>query len=109
MNKDYILQLIDASQVTLKQELLVQHPESKYQLLMLHRSFQILRHYIEMGTQNEQQQLQILQDYFQFPIHDVAQSTAQLCVEMQKRSDLQALQVLTQLNQLDLNISQAGS
>jgi len=59
MNQSQILQLIDASQATLKHELQVKHPESKYHLLMLQRSFQLLKNYIEVAAQNEQQRLEI--------------------------------------------------
>ena len=109
MNQAQILQLIDASQTTLKHELQVKHPESKYHLLMLHRSFQILKNYIEVVAQNEQQQLDIYQNYFHFPVNDLEQSTEQLCSDMRKKFDIQALEALEQLNQLDLNITKAGS
>lgn len=108
MNQTQILQLIEASQATLKNELVSKHPESKYHILMLQRSFQLVKNYIESAAQNEQQQLKILQDYFQFPVQDLEQSTEQLCAEMAKQSDLQALQLLQQLNQLDLNMTKAG-
>ena len=36
------------------------------------------------------------------------QGTEQLCAEMAKQSDLQALELLQQLNQLDLNMIKAG-
>ncbi len=109
MNQAQILQLIDASQTTLKHELQVKHPESKYHLLMLHRSLQILKNYIEVVAQNEQQQLDILQNYFHFSVNDLEQSTEQLCSEMRKQLDIQALEALEQLNQLDLNFTKAGS
>lgn len=108
MNQAQILQLIDASQATLKHELQVKHPESKYHLLMLQRSFQLLKNYIEVAVQNEQQRLEIFQNYFHFPVHDPEQGTEQLCAEMAKQSDLQALELLQQLNQLDLNMIKAG-
>jgi len=41
-------------------------------------------------------------------VHDPEQGTEQLCVEMAKQSDLQALELLQQLNQLDLNMIKAG-
>lgn len=108
MNQTQILQLIEASQATLKHELQAKHPESKYHLLMLQRSFQILKNYIEVAAQHEQQQLDIYQDYFQFPVSDAEQSNEQLCLSMQKQFDAKAFAVLQQLNQLELNMIKAG-
>lgn len=108
MNQEQILQLIEASQATLKYELQAKYPESKYHFLMLQRSLQILKNYIECSAQQEQQQLEIYQNYFNFPVDDIEQSTEQLCREMRSQFDLQALTILKQLNQLDLNITQAG-
>ena len=108
MNQSQILQLLDAGQATIQQELLSKHPESKYSLLMLQRSLQIVKNYLEVVAQNERRQLDILENYFQFPIDDVEQSQQQLCADMHKQFDRQALQVLHQLNQLELNIIKAG-
>ena len=43
MNQQKILELIQASQATLKHELMPKHPESRYNLLMLQRSFEIVK------------------------------------------------------------------
>lgn len=108
MNQEKILQLIEASQATLKHELQLKHPESKYNILMLQRSFQIVKNYIENLAEKQQRQLDLYQDYFQFPVSDLEQSTEQLCTEMRKQFDRQALEMLEQLNQLDLAITRAG-
>ena len=107
MNQSQILQLIAASQEMLRHELQSKHPESKYQLLMLQRSFQILKNYIENARVNEKQQQDIFEQYFHFPVYDIEQSSEQLCAEMRKAYDSQALDILKQLNQLDLNVSKA--
>ncbi|WP_104503872.1 MULTISPECIES: hypothetical protein [Acinetobacter] len=108
MNQERIIQLIEAGQSLLKHELQLKHPESKYSLLMLQRSFQILKNYIESQSEQEQKQLDIYQNYFHFPITNAVQSADQLCVEMRENFDMQALAVLEQLNQLELEIIKAG-
>lgn len=107
MNQAQILQLIEASQAMLRHELQTKHPESKYQLLMLQRSFQILKNHIENARSNEIMKQEVYEDYFKFPVSNIQQSDELLCAEMRKNYDSQALGILKKLNQLDLNVSKA--
>ena len=108
MDQQKILELIQASQTTLKQELLPKHTESRYNLLMLQRSFEILKHYVEVQEHIQSKQLEIFQQHFKFPVNDTVQGMEQLCHELRAEFDADTLNVLQQLNQLELDIVAVG-
>lgn len=105
MKQQDFLDLILASQTTLKQELLPKHPESKYQLLMLQRSFDLLAHYIVQAEAYHNENLNALQQYFQMPIEDVQEGIQQLAEELRLQVKSETLNTLRRLNQADLSIS----
>lgn len=105
MKQQDFLDLILASQNTIKQELIHKHPESKYQLLMLQRSFDLLRHYIVQADDYEAKNLAALQQYFQMPVNNVQEGIKQLSEDLRTEHNPQVLATLRQLNQADLNIS----
>lgn len=108
MNQHKILELIQASQATLKHELMPKHPESRYDILMLQRSFEILKNYIAVQEELKAKQLEIFQSHFKFPVDDTAQSVEQLCRELRQKCDMESLVVLNQLNQLELDVVAPG-
>ena len=105
MNQQKIMELIHASQTTIKVELMQKHPESKYNLLMLLRSLSIIEKHVRLSAEQQQQQLTILADYFKFPVSDAQQGLEQLSKEMRHQQQMPLPEVLKQLNQLDLNLT----
>lgn len=108
MNQQKILELIHASQSTLKHELLVKYPEAKYDVLMLLKSMSIIEKYMIQAQSQEQEKLELLKNYFKFPVENLDHSMQQLCAEIRTDFDFNTLEVLKQLNQLDLKITQTG-
>ena len=105
MKQQQFLDLIEASQTTIKQELLDKHPESKYQLLMLSRSFDLLKHYITEQYQSEQQSKIALADYFHMPITNLDDGIEHLCEHLRHHIEPHHLELLQQLNRADLKIT----
>ena len=108
MKQQDFLDLIKASQTTIKQDLLPHYPESKYALLMLIRSFDLLREHIVQQESYQHKYQQALTDFFRMPILNIDEGIQTLCKEIREDQDLpveQVLQTLRHLNQADLSIS----
>ena len=105
MKQHQFLDLIAASQTTIKQELLDKHPESKYQLLMLSRSFDLLKHYINQQQQTEKDRKLALEEYFHLPIQHHDAGIEHLCEQLRHHTEPQQLALLNRLNQADLSIT----
>ena len=108
MNQQKILELIQASQATLKHELMPKHSESRYNLLMLQRSFEIVKNYIESSEYAQTKQLDLFQQHFQFPVQDVEQSMEQLSQDMRTAFQPDAFAILQQLNELEMSLIKTG-
>ena len=108
MNQQKILELIQASQTTLQHELMPKHPESRYNLLMLQRSFEIFKNYIELSGHAQAKQLDLFQQHFQFPIQDAEQSMEQLSQDMRTAFQPDAFAILQQLNELEMSLIKTG-
>ena len=104
MNQQDFIALIQASQSTIKEELLLKHPESKYDLLMLVRSFDLLKNYIQQANQHQA----IYQDTLKNALGDdqeIDQSLEQLCAKLRQDICENDLEILRKLNNVDLSIS----
>lgn len=104
MNQHDFIALIEASQTTLKQELLNKHPESKYQLLMLTRSFDLLKQYIS-HAQNYDETYQTALDDYLGSSQAIATGLDEMCSKLRTEIDENALKTLRTLNQADLKIT----
>lgn len=105
MKQQDFLDLILSSQTTIKQDLLPKHAESKYQLLMLQRSFELLRHYLTQQHSYQQERQHALTTYFQMPVEDIEEGIKQLAQELRHEANPKVLKTLRQLNCADLAIS----
>lgn len=105
MNQQQFLDLIQASQTTLKHELMTKHPESKYQLLMLSRSFELVKQYLIQQNQHQKLTADALQNYFQLPISSLEEGLTHLCEDLRQQHQTHALETLQRLNQADLRIT----
>ena len=105
MNQQQFLDLIHASQTTIKEDLLAKHPESKYQLLMLSRSFELVKLYLSQQSQYQQDTSKALEAYFQLPILDIEEGIQHLCQDLRHQPQAHTLETLQRLNQADLMIS----
>ncbi len=107
MKAQKIIDVINASQAVIKSELLVNTTTHRYELLMLNKSFEILRSYIEQGEGLVAREKGILQDYFQFPIYNFEDALAQLCTDIRDGVHIDNLQQLLQdLNKEELKITE---
>ncbi|RSO58810.1 hypothetical protein EA756_06385 [Acinetobacter lactucae] len=107
MKQQKILDLINASQALIKSDLLPNSATHKYQLLMLIKTFEILRAYIEQGESLVARENGILQDYFHFPIQNFEDAFAQLCSDLREDVHIENVQQLLQdLNREDLKITE---
>ncbi|MEG0652503.1 MAG: hypothetical protein RR479_09800 [Acinetobacter sp.] len=107
MKPQKIIDVINASQAIIKSELLANTTTQKYELLMLNKSFEILRAYIEQGEGLLAREKGILQDYFQFPIHNFEDALAQLCSDIRDDAHIENVQQLLQdLNKEELKITE---
>lgn len=104
MNQQDFIALIQASQTTLKEELLVKHPELKYDLLMLVRSFDLLKNYISKSD-DYYKTYQSALNSASAKDEDIEQSIAQLCSKLRDEISEEDLSLLRQLNQADLSIT----
>ena len=105
MKQQQILDLIQASQTTIKQDLLQAHPDSKYQLLMLSRSFDLIKHYISEQQQAQQLSRHSLEQYFSLPILDLEEGIRHLAQDLRHQLPSDALTTLQKLNEADLMIT----
>ncbi|MFW6699103.1 hypothetical protein ACODTP_16495 [Acinetobacter pittii] len=107
MSEQKIIDLIKASQASIKNELLPQSGNQKYNLLMLMRSLEILQAYILQKDISTLHRSGIVQDYFSFPIKDVDEAIQLFISDIRegKQSD-QAFEILKALNSEDLKITE---
>ena len=105
MKEQKIIDLIRASQAIIKSELLPQMSQNKYELLMLLKSFEILRAYILQQEAFSQHSTGILQDYFHFPIKDAQEAMVQLCSDLREGVQIgNVLELLEALNAEELKV-----
>lgn len=105
MKEQKIIDLINASQAVIKSELLPQMNQNKYDLLMLLKSFEVLRAYILQKDGFAQRSTGILQDYFHFPIKDDQEAMAQLCSDIREGIHIEhVLELLEELNEEELKL-----
>lgn len=105
MKEQKIIDLINASRAIIKSELLPQMNQNKYDLLMLLKSFEILRAYILKKEGFAQRSTGILQDYFHFPITDAQDAMAHLCSDLREGVQIDnVLELLEALNTEELNV-----
>ena len=108
MKKQKILDVINASQTLIKSDLLPNSATHKYELLMLIKSFEILRAYIEQGEGLVAREKGILQDYFHFPIQNFEDAFAQFCTDLREDVYIENVQqLLHDLNREELKITES--
>ena len=105
MKEQKIIDLINASQAVIKSELLPQINQNKYELLMLLKSFEILRAYILNKEGFSQHSTGILQDYFHFPIKDAQEALVQLCSDLRENVQIDnVLELLEAMNTEEMKL-----
>ncbi|MFC3901351.1 hypothetical protein SAMN05421749_1013 [Acinetobacter marinus] len=108
MHAEKIIELINASQASIKSELLPNTSTHQYQLQMLIKSFEILKQYITHGSTLAMSEKKALERYFQFPIDNIDDARAQLCMDIREGSPIENIHVLLKsLNENELNITES--
>ena len=105
MKQDDFLALIAASQTTIKQDLLNKHPESKYQLLMLSRSFDLIKQYLLQQDDYDAQNQMILSAYLNEIIANIEEGKVALSQSLRHQYQPESIEALKQLNKADLKIT----
>ena len=104
MKQQDFIALIEASQTTLKQDLLIKHPESKYQLLMLLRSYELLKQYILQAKQYDHEYTTTLNQCLNSE-QSITSNLENLVDSLRDNIDPNMLLLLRTLNNADLKIT----
>lgn len=102
MKKDKYIELINASQATIRDELL-STSNKKYELLMILRTFELLKGYILEKEAYKLKVNKLLQDFFQLPISDNEEALELLCLNIREGGGYSDMfSILELLNNEDL-------
>lgn len=105
MNQEKLLMLIQASQDCLKHELIPKHSESKYELLMLLRSFDLLKQYITHAAQQDQSIQATLHEIYGVPITNIEEGLQHLSQDLRQDYQIDWYNYLVKLNRAELAIT----
>ncbi len=105
MNKEKLLMLIQASQDCLKHELIPKHGDSKYELLMLLRSFNLLQHYLMQSEQQDQSIKDTLHEVYGVPISNIEEGLQHLAQDLRREYQADWYGHLVKLNRAELAIT----
>lgn len=102
MKQDRYIDLINASQATIRNELL-STSDKKYELLMILKSFELLKGYILEKGAYKFKVNRLLQDLFELPISDNQEALELLCLNIREGKNYSDISsILELLNNEDL-------
>lgn len=107
MKQQKLIDLINASQATIKTQLLPEATKHKYELLMLIRSFELLKSYILQKDAYLSESRDVLQDQLQMPVADLDEALQALSSDIRLgKVDNNIMPVLQALNQAEFSLTE---
>lgn len=106
MKPQKIVDLINASQGIIKNQLLANSMNNKYDLLMIIRSFDLLKSYIQQIAHHDHSINELLENALGLPIPDTNQGLKELCQNIRNNQPPEnVMALLHSINQQELKIT----
>lgn len=105
MNTEKLLLLIHASQDCIKRQLMPEHSQSKYEYLMLLRSFELLAQYLRQSEQQQQAVQATLQQVYGVPIANLEEGLQHMAQDLRQHYHADWYGYLVKLNQAELTMT----